>query len=385
MHTNTYDNFIRFDPTKFLNAVSREQWHAILEANAGMLGQNSGILLRSGWDALVSFYLGEEQFGANRYRLSALKKTYYHIKPIVVLSSVVHAGIKRYNASCSKERFPLRWPIEDRFVNFLLQCMIQASNGVFPDFWPEKKEFAFVLTHDVETERGMRNVLQLAEVDKDHGFRSCFNIVPERYPIDDGIIQQLLDQGFEVGVHGLTHDGKLYFSQKVFNRRAARINHYLGKWGAGGFRSPINHRNPLWMQRLGIQYDSSFSDTDPYEPMPGGVMSIWPYFIGHFVELPYTLPQDSTLFISMGHTTIDIWKQKLDWIVKNRGMALINVHPDYIDFNAGSICKSSSGLYPLRLYTDFLNYVKEKINCWHELPRAVAAYWKKIDKSATNS
>jgi hypothetical protein len=379
MQTNTHDGFFRFDPLKFMNAISPEQWHALLEKNAGLLGQDSVILKRSGWDALISFYLGEEQFGENRYRLSALKKAYYHIKPILVQSSAIHSGIKCYSTGRMASRFPLRWPIEDRFVNFLLQCMLQAKNGVFPDFWPEKKEFAFVVTHDVETERGLGKVLHLAEVEKAAGIRSCFNIVPERYPIDDGIIQELKNQGFEVGVHGLTHDGKLYFCKKVFNQRAARINHYLGKWGAGGFRSPLTHRNPRWMQALDIQYDSSFFDTDPYEPMPGGVMSIWPYFIGHFVELPYTLPQDSTLFTSLGQTTIDIWKQKLDWIVKNRGMALINVHPDYIDFNAGGIFKSSSGMYPLRLYTELLEYVKEKANCWYALPGEIAAYWRKFN------
>jgi hypothetical protein len=131
------------------------------------------------------------------------------------------------------------------------------------------------------------------------------------------------------------------------------------------------------MQALDMQYDSSFFDTDPYEPMPGGVMSIWPFFIGHFVELPNTLPQDSTLFIMMGLTTIDIWKHKLDWIVNNNRMALINVHPDYIDFSGGGICKVSRRTYPLRLYTELLDYVKEKTNCWHALPGEVAAYWRR--------
>jgi len=377
MQTKNFDSLIRFDPLKFMNAVSPEQWHAVMQENAWMLGQHSGILNRSGWDELVNFCLGETQFGENRYCLGALEKTYYRIKPIIVLSSLLHTLVKRYNMVRAKRRFPLQWPIEDRFVNFLLQCMSQADNNRVPDFWPENKDFAFVLTHDVESERGMKNVLQLADVERARGFRSCFNIVPELYPVRDGILQELRDQGFEIGVHGLIHDGKYYFSERTFNQRTARINHYFRKWGAGGFRSPINHRNPVWMQALDMQYDSSFFDTDPYEPMPGGVMSIWPFLIGHFVELPNTLPQDSTLFIMMGLTTIDIWKQKLDWIVNNHGMALINVHPDYIDFSGGGICKASRSTYPLRLYTEFLDYVKEKTNCWHALPGELAAYWRR--------
>ena len=31
------------------------------------------------------------------------------------------------------------------------------------------------------------------------------------------------------------------------------------------------------MQALEIEYDLSFFDTDPCEPIPGGTMSIWPF------------------------------------------------------------------------------------------------------------
>ena len=380
MNKNSDNDFFRFDPLKFLPAANPEQWIAALEQNAGLLGKDSEIFYSSGWKGLLEFYFGEEQFGKNRYRLSALKKAYYHIKPIVVLSSMIHAGLKRHNVAIAEKSFPIRWPIEDRFVKFLLHSMLQVNNGILPDFWPGKKVFAVALTHDVETEKGYRNILKLAEIEKERGFRSCFNLVPERYPIDTGLIQDLLGEGFEVGLHGLIHDGKLFFSKKIFDRRAVRINHYLKHWHACGFRSPINHRNPQWLQALEIDYDSSFFDTDPYEPMPGGVMSIWPYFIGHFVELPYTLPQDSTLFISLGQTTIDIWKQKLDWISRNHGMAMINVHPDYIDFNtaAGKTRKTTNGGYPLSRYTELLDYVKEKGNFWHVLPKEIAAYWRSV-------
>ena len=50
---------------------------------------------------------------------------------------------------------------------------------------------------------------------------------------------------------------------------------------------------------------------------------------------------------------------------------------DYIDFSGGGICKASRSTYPLRLYTEFLDYVKEKTNCWHALPGELAAYWRR--------
>ena len=49
-----------------------------------------------------------------------------------------------------------------------------------------------------------------------------------------------------------------------------------------------------------------------------------------YVELPYTLPQDSTLFLLLCEKTTDIWRRKLDWIAAHGGMALIDTHPDYM-------------------------------------------------------
>ena len=188
------------------------------------------------------------------------------------------------------------------------------------------------------------------------------------------------EQGFEVGVHGLKHDGKLFFSKEMFEKQHSRINHCMKEWKAVGFRSPLTHRNPEWMQILDIEYDTSFFDTDPYETMPGGTMTIWPFLMGHFVELPYTLPQDSTLFITLGETSIDIWKKKVDWIVENQGMVLVNVHPDYIDFKdregKGTV---SRGKYPLKYYADLLDYVKSKGSYWNALPRDVAQWCRRED------
>ena len=91
-----------------------------------------------------------------------------------------------------------------------------------------------------------------------------------------------------------------------------------------------------------------------------------------YVELPYTLPQDSTLFLLLGEDTPDIWKRKLDWVAERGGMALINVHPDYLCFDQSS----NSRVYPARLYAEFLDYAKSKHGgrYWHALPRDIAKF-----------
>jgi hypothetical protein len=94
--------------------------------------------------------------------------------------------------------------------------------------------------------------------------------------------------------------------------------------------------NLAWLHELDIQYDSSTFDTDPFEPQPDGVGTIYPFWApsgngkAGYMEIPYTLPQDFTLFILMRQRKIDTCKRKLDWIAENGKMALLLVHPGYI-------------------------------------------------------
>jgi hypothetical protein len=205
----------------------------------------------------------------------------------------------------------------------------------------------------------------VADLEESSGFRSSFNFVPERYPLDLVLIEDLRGRGFEIGVHGLRHDGKLFSSRSEFMRRAERINGYLQELDAVGFRSPLTMRNPEWMQALQIEYDLSFFDTDPYEPMPGGTMSIWPFILGRFVELPYTLAQDCTLTVVLGETTPRLWLQKVDFIERYCGMVLVNTHPDYL-----------SDPLTWKIYSDFLQAMRRRGGYWHALPRDVARWWR---------
>jgi len=77
----------------------------------------------------------------------------------------------------------------------------------------------------------------------------------------------------------------------------------------------------------------------------------------------------------MREKTIDLWKKKLDWILEKGGMALVNTHPDYMCFGNG---RPGLEEYPVRLYEQLLEYVKERYEgrYWHALPRDVARYCK---------
>ena len=271
-----------------------------------------------------------------------------------------------------RKRNSFCWPIDEKA--YLLPPKWRG--------WPEDKKFAFVLMHDVDTLQGLDRCIQLMHLEEELGLRSSFNFVPERYKDMPSIRNLLIRRGFEVGVHGLKHDGKLFYSKRIFTKRAKRINQYLQDWKTSGFSSPSMHRKFEWMPMLNIKHATSTFDTDPFEPCPEGVRTIFPFWVkshvlnSGYVELPYTLPQDFTLFILMQERDIRIWKRKLDWIVKNNGMALVNTHPDYMKFNSG---KCQLDQYPAALYEEFLNYVKDKYEgqYWHALPSEIAMYWRK--------
>ena len=271
---------------------------------------------------------------------------------------------KRIRARCGD-----RWPILEA---------AGARPGNFPG-WPEGRRFAFVLTHDVESETGVERCRQLVEQDAAHGFRASFNFVPEGdYETPAELREWLKAKGFEVGVHDLRHDGKLYDSPAQFREGADKINKYVREWGAAGFRSAFMHSNLEWLRELKIDYDMSTFDTDPFEPLPDGVHTIFPFWYGSkngrfgYVELPYTLPQDSTLFVLLKEKSIDIWRRKLDWIAERGGMALVNVHPDYMCFE-GAPKKNE---YPAAWYGEFLEYVRTTYQgqYWNALPGKVAEH-----------
>ena len=244
--------------------------------------------------------------------------------------------------------------------------------------WPDDKEFAFVLTHDVEGAVGMSRVPALADLDESLGFRSSFNFIPEGgYENPAALRQRLVQGGFEVGVHDLYHDGKLYTSRESFRKHAETINRYLSSWGCSGFRSGFMHHNLDWLHEVRAEYDMSTFDTDPFEPQPDGVHTIFPFWVpsssgSGFMELPYTLPQDSTIFLCLQEKTISTWVTKLDWIAAHGGMALLNVHPDYVSFEN----RYDSREFPVELYKQFLTYVRERYGgrYWSALPSQVARY-----------
>ena len=147
-----------------------------------------------------------------------------------------------------------------------------------------------------------------------------------------------------------------------------------------------------WLHQLNVAYDASTFDTDPFEPQPEGRHTIFPFWVPcpngesikyqgpainsssrGYVELPYTLPQDFTLFVLLQEKTPEIWLRKLDWIAQHGGMALVDVHPDYLCFNGAMPGRQE---YPASHYKALLEYVSRQYDgvFWNATAKDVARF-----------
>ena len=295
---------------------------------------------------------------------------YFILKPY--LPWHVRIALRRIDAARKREASKGIWPIHE--------AAAQPPPGWRG--WPEGKKFAFVVTHDVEGPEGLAKCRQLAELDRSLGFLSSFNFIPKgTYSTPPALREWLQKEGFEVGIHDLRHNGGLYQSRRAFQKDSREINRYVKEWGVAGFRSGFMLHELDWIHDLNVEYDASTFDTDPFEPQPDAAGTIFPFWVPSgaetgprgYVELPYTLPQDSTMFLILREKSNEIWLRKLDWLAQKGGLALINVHPDYVQFHGEP---ASSKKFSVDHYVGLLKQVRDKYQgqYWQPLPKEVARY-----------
>ena len=312
-----------------------------------------------------------EQYLDARCRKPSGALTYYYAVKEAIPPAVRH----RLNSIAVRSRrrpaFP-DWPCEDALLQIwrrglrALLARWETENTWHLGFWPQGKSCCVVLTHDVESSRGLAAMDQMADLEERYGMRSAWNLALEQYPIDWRHIDSLRARGFEFGAHGLKHDGRLFRSEQDFQTLGPRVARLAREHGLSGFRAPSTLRRAEWIPQLECEFDSSFADTDIFEPQPGGTCSIFPFFLDpKVIELPYTLPQDHTLMHLLRRELLPTWIRKARWIASLGGMILTLVHPDYC----------GEGVY-LKEYEKLLQYLSKLDNAWYALPSQVAQWWR---------
>jgi len=316
----------------------------------------------------VALTLRSEAYRAGGGRSALSRRAYYRLRPLLPRRAQI--ALRRALAPVqARSAFP-RWPAEPALHDLgglVLAAVADAAGAPVPVLapWPAGHDWALVLTHDAETAKGRDAIARVRAVEQRHGLRSSWNLVPERYDVDDALVAGLHAEGCEVGVHGLRHDGRDLESAATLARRLPAMRAWAERWGAVGFRAPATHRVWDWMPGLGFAYDSSSPDTDPYEPMAGGCCSWLPFFNADLIELPITLPQDHTLFVILRRDEA-LWLEKVALLRDRGGMALLITHPDYLTDDEA-----------LDAYARFLDHVAGDGRAWRALPCEVADWWRR--------
>jgi peptidoglycan/xylan/chitin deacetylase (PgdA/CDA1 family) len=344
----------------------REQRWQALEARAGKLASRDP----ASWYAILTGERWREQEGAGGLP-PALLALFYRVKRAVPRSLQLRLR-RRLIARQGEPLFP-RWPFDPAGAELARIAIADAllERGVdavrFPWFWPDGASAAVTLTHDVESAEGLTGAQVVAGWEERHGFRSSFNVVADWYPIDMGLVQLLVERGHEIGSHAIHHDRSLFASRESFERQLPLLRAAATRLGAVGFRSPATHRVVAWLGELPFSYDCTMPHSDPYEPIPGGTATVWPFFHDDVVELPYTAPQDHTLFNLLGHRDCSLWSRQLENVVSHNGLFQPITHPDPEYLGSPVIGEA---------YRELLATIARRDDVWVALPRDVASWWR---------
>jgi hypothetical protein len=306
-----------------------------------------------------------------------LKRLYYHLRPLT--NQAVRRQIQKFHARNWKKRSFPHWPVDTTVENVCetLLLLSMKARGVekvtFVWFWPNGATGCLTLTHDVETEAGRDHCAELMNVDESFGIKAIFSIVPEkRYEVSPSLLKSIQDRGFEVAIHDLNHDGRLFDSKEEFHRRAKIINRYGHEYGAKGFRAGLLYRKPEWYGALEFAFDMSFPNVAHLDPQLGGCCTVMPFFIGDVLELPVTATQDYTLFHVLDERSIDLWKSQIDLILRKNGLVSFLVHPDYV------IKPDTRSVYEKLL--SYLRELRGRTHLWCALPSEINTWWRARSK-----
>jgi peptidoglycan/xylan/chitin deacetylase (PgdA/CDA1 family) len=325
-------------------------------------------------EVIADLFLNESYLADCERRTPWAMQSYYRVKRLIP------NGLRHYlNSAAIRVRAPRefpRWPCESALLDLRGDWLREAFEtlGVrdtwHVGFWPEGHKCSIVLTHDVETRKGFERMEAMADLEERYGFRSAWNLPLAQYEIDWNHVAEMRARGFEFGAHGLSHDGRLFRSKRDFMELSPRLERLADEHDLRGFRAPSTLRDPQLIAQMSFDFDSSFADTEPYEPQPGGTCSLFPFHLSKMIELPYTIPQDHTMIHLLRRSPLPLWVLKAKWIASRGGMILTLTHPDYC------------GRQPeLGLYEEFLKHLAEMESAWRALPSEMATWWRQRSQS----
>jgi hypothetical protein len=304
---------------------------------------------------------------------SVSQSLYYFLRPLLPVAVRRHLQKVRLSGW---ERIPFPgWPVDfsvDTLMERAMGLVLQSSGHSavpFIWFWPDGASSCAMMTHDVETAAGRDFCDALMDLDDSYGIKSSFQLVPEgRYDVSAALLERMRSRGFEVNVHDLNHDGRLFLDRGEFQRRVARINGHARRFQSRGFRSGAMYRQQQWFDALDVSYDMSVPNVAHLEPQRGGCCTVMPYFAGRILELPLTTIQDYSLFHILGMYALDLWRQQIDLIRARHGLISFITHPDYL--------MEANARETYRMLLAHLRALRQDGHIWFVLPGAINDWWR---------
>jgi hypothetical protein len=328
--------------------------------------------------AEVATNLREERYVAHKPANGVTSSTltrdvYYALRPFLTVGVRKHLQRLRLR-DWSSIAFPA-WPVDVSVDTLMRAAMLVAlrTRGIdripFIWFWPNGASSCGMMTHDVEGPAGEAFCRELMDVDESFGITSAFQIVPEaRRRARPRIVDEIRGRGFEVNLHDLNHDGRLFETREQFLERAKRINRFAREMGCPGFRSGAMYREQSWFDAFEFRFDMSVPSVAHLEPQRGGCCTVMPYFVGNVLELPLTTAQDYSLFNILSDYSTTLWQAQITLIRESHGLISFIAHPDYLrDRRALAVYKE--------LLAE-LAHLRDDQGVWMALPSEIDAWWR---------
>jgi peptidoglycan/xylan/chitin deacetylase (PgdA/CDA1 family) len=264
---------------------------------------------------------------SNLYRLATGSFIPYRIMPECLRSKLMRARTKVRDLSL-EGKIGLE-EIRKKFLDVLCLKETNVSNNIC------------FITHDIESEKGMKRALRLKKIEEKYDVKSTWFLLTEEYKLNGNDLKRLAENG-EVASHGTRHDGRLLTLRKQIiveelKRSKQKLEETIEK-EIYGFRAPLLQYNDKLLQAVseaGFKYDSSMPTWEPIHPLTmrqDGIELINPIKICGIIEMPVTFPQDYQMLHILKLTpkeTVKRWLEMMNQMEKLMGISTILIHPDY--------------------------------------------------------
>jgi hypothetical protein len=268
----------------------------------------------------------------------------YRLVPLHVRTALLGAKYRLEARRVEGTAFPA-WPIESSVdrqrASGWERATAEAGVPLERPAWPEGRRAAFLLTHDVDSRPELGLIAALRDAEHVRGLPSAVGFVPRISWPTQAYAEDMVANGAELYCHDIGHDGRLPTLSAAEAVGAFATVFEASPWAQRlmrGFRSGQLLMSPDLRTAVGetFDYDMSLPDTERGGAygFSAGCATVFPFAIGPLLEIPLTLPQD--VFLLQVHRlsperALACWLRKIEYIVSVGGVAVLNVHPVWVN------------------------------------------------------